>query len=159
MEEKKFCTICGQEMNINDTVCPGCNMTPKAPLKDKNKIAIAGINTTIVGLILFFLSLFGVFKSFDYKSVITLIASAAILNGLILCIVSIEISKKYEHNYKPATIAMVFVVGLTLSAFFGKRIIDSVGDPCMCGELDTVIDWNSDTSSYYNNDDNTSDTN
>ena len=155
MEEKRFCTICGQEMNINDTVCPSCNMTPKAHLKDKNKLAIAGIYTTIAGFILFTLCLFGIFKSFDYKGIISSIALVALLTGLILCITSIEISKKYEHNYKPATIAMVFVVSLTLSAVFGKRIIDSVGEPCMCGHIDTVIDWNADTSSYNN----TSDTN
>ena len=138
MEEKIYCTHCGQEMSKNDKVCPNCKA---ATMKDKNILAIIGIAISSICVLLFILYTLDLFKSFDPEGYIGGIGFFGFLIGSAICVYSIDKWKKYKHNYKIAVYVMLFVNIAAFSVPFITRIIDAASDPCMCSELNTTIEW------------------
>ena len=141
-EDKVFCTNCGHELNRRDKKCPRCNYN----LIDAKKYTIIGIIFALIGAISMMID---IFITKDGGTIFTLIGLFTCAFGFVVEIAALIYSNRLNKSYKTIAICTLIV-----TVFFGGypffiRILDSAGDPCMCSQLDTTINWDVDTESSY----------
>ena len=111
-------------------------------MKEKNILAITGIITIVLAILLefFYVIIVSINKYFKY---FYLLGMCVALIGFIFCIIAITKRNKYKKNYNIITYIMIFISAILINVMpIVDRIIGVPVEEDCCDMLDTTIDWN-----------------
>ena len=113
-------------------------------MKEKNILAITGIITIVLAILLeiFYVIIVSINKDFKY---FYLLGMCVALIGFIFCIIAITKRNIYKKNYNIITYIMIFISAILINVMpIVDRIIGVPVEEDCCDMLDTTIDWNAD---------------